>query len=107
MPDRTPNRDTPIEILLARIPLLSGLNPDEIAAIARGKAAVLLGEIRKAVGARAADVLEAVEEALTDKRLDHRDALEIRAEIEAAERALASLGETLRRMHPNLAGEVG
>ena len=36
MPDRTPNRDTPIEILLARIPLLSGLNPDEIAAIARG-----------------------------------------------------------------------
>ena len=36
MPDRTPNRDTPIEILLARVPLLSGLNPDEIAAIARG-----------------------------------------------------------------------
>ena len=31
-----------------------------VAAIARGKAAVLLGEIRKAVGARAADVLEAV-----------------------------------------------
>lgn len=31
-----------------------------VAAITRGKAAVLLGEIRKAVGARAADVLEAV-----------------------------------------------
>ena len=40
MPDRTSYhtacRDTPIEILLARVPLLSGLNPDEIAAIARG-----------------------------------------------------------------------
>jgi hypothetical protein len=50
----------------------------------------------------AADVLEAVEVALSDQRLDHRDALEIRAEIEVAERALASLGETLRRLHPGL-----
>ena len=40
MPDRTSHhtacRDSSIEILLSRIPLLSGLNPDEITAIARG-----------------------------------------------------------------------
>ena len=40
MPDRTSYhtacRDSSIEILLSRIPLLSGLNPDEITAIARG-----------------------------------------------------------------------
>lgn len=51
----------------------------------------------------AADVLEVVEAALSDDRLDHRDALEIRTEIEVAERALATLGETLRRLHPGLA----
>lgn len=51
----------------------------------------------------AADVLESVERALADSRIDHRDALEIRQEIEIAERALASLGQHLRTVVPLLA----
>lgn len=50
----------------------------------------------------AADVLESVEKALADRRIDHRDALEIRNEIEVAERALASLGQHLRAVAPVL-----
>lgn len=50
----------------------------------------------------AADVLESVEKALIDRRIDHRDALEIRNEIEVAERALASLGQHLRAVAPVL-----
>lgn len=63
---------------------------DEQEAIHRGATRIVL---------EAADVLEAVENALRDGRVDHRDALDIRREIEIAERALASLrvriGKTL------------
>ncbi|CAH0343033.1 phage regulatory CII family protein [Rhizobium sp. CECT 9324] len=45
-----------------------------------------------------ADVLEAVDEALQDKRIDHRDALSIQKEIEVAERALVSLREHVRNL---------
>lgn len=48
-----------------------------------------------------ADVLEAVQDGLRDSRIDHRDALEIRDEIEIAERALATLAEHLRRVAPS------
>lgn len=44
----------------------------------------------------AADVLEAVDQALTDKRIDHREALTIQQEIEVAERALLTLREHVR-----------
>jgi hypothetical protein len=50
----------------------------------------------------ATDVLEAVERALGDARIDHRDALGIVAEIEAAERALASLRLRVKRVAPNI-----
>lgn len=46
----------------------------------------------------AADVLEAVEKGLADKRIDHRDALGIRRDIETAEQALASLRERIRML---------
>ena len=45
----------------------------------------------------ATDILEAVEAALRDGRVDHRDAIAIRSEIEIAEHALASLRMRLRR----------
>ncbi len=48
----------------------------------------------------ATDVLEAVETALRDGRLDHREARHIRNEVEVAERALATLRERLRRALP-------
>jgi hypothetical protein len=54
----------------------------------------------------AADVLEVVEAALTDDRLDHREALRIRAEIEVAEQALATLAAGLRRLHPEPAADA-
>ena len=44
----------------------------------------------------ATDVLEAVEAALADGRIDHRDTITIRNEIEIAERALASLRMRLK-----------
>lgn len=44
----------------------------------------------------AADVLEAVDHALKDNRIDHREALTIQAEIEVAERALLTLREHVR-----------
>lgn len=44
----------------------------------------------------AADVLEAVDAAFTDKRLDHREARIIQREIETAERALVTLREHVR-----------
>lgn len=50
-----------------------------------------------------ADVLAAVQDGLADRRIDHRDALEIRDEIEIAERALATLAEHLRRIAPSCA----
>ena len=53
----------------------------------------------------AADVLEAVEVGLRDHRIDHRDARAIRNEVETAERALASLGEHLRRLFPGLVAD--
>lgn len=46
----------------------------------------------------AADVLESVEKGLRDHCIDHRDALDIRCEIESAERALASLSIRLHRL---------
>ncbi len=46
----------------------------------------------------AADVLEAIEAALKDERIDNRDATAIRAEIEAAERVLLGLREYLRQL---------
>lgn len=66
---------------------------DEEEAIHRGATRIVI---------EATDVLKAVEEALSDHRLDHRDALTIRNEIEIAERALASLRERLRRMAPRV-----
>jgi len=54
----------------------------------------------------AADVLEAVENALRDGRVDHRDALDIRREIEIAERALASLRVRIARVLPAGAPET-
>ncbi len=51
--------------------------------------AVLRGATRIVI--EATDVLEAVEFALGDGRIDHRDGLAILKEIEIAERALASL----------------
>lgn len=53
-----------------------------------------------------ADVLEAVQNGLADHRIDHRDALEIRDEIEIAERALATLAEHLRQIAPGYGGEA-
>ena len=53
-----------------------------------------------------ADVLEAVQDGLADRRIDHRDALEIRDEIEIAERALATLAEHLRRIDPAVVDET-
>lgn len=44
----------------------------------------------------AADVLEAVDHAFKDKRIDHREALKIQQEIEVAERALLTLCEHVR-----------
>lgn len=44
----------------------------------------------------AADVLEAVDGAFQDKRLDHREARVIQREIEVAERALVTLREHIR-----------
>lgn len=44
----------------------------------------------------AADVLEAVDHAFKDKRIDHRDAMIIQKEIEVAERALLTLREHIR-----------
>lgn len=44
----------------------------------------------------AADVLEAVDHALKDKRIDHREAITIQHEIEVAERALLALREHVR-----------
>ncbi|WP_377295386.1 phage regulatory CII family protein [Rhizobium sp. SG2393] len=44
----------------------------------------------------AADVLEAVDHAFKDKRIDHREALVIQQEIEVAERALLTLREHVR-----------
>lgn len=44
----------------------------------------------------AADVLEAVDHAFNDKRIDHREALKIQQEIEVAERALLALREHIR-----------
>lgn len=46
----------------------------------------------------AADVLEAVDDALKDRRIDHREALSIQKEIEIAERALVSLREHVRSL---------
>jgi hypothetical protein len=46
----------------------------------------------------AADVLEAVDTAFHDGRIDHRDALVIQREIEVAERALVSLREHVRAL---------
>ncbi|MCY1669027.1 hypothetical protein OU993_26755 [Rhizobium sp. SL86] len=46
----------------------------------------------------AADVLEAVDTAIHDGRIDHRDALVIQREIEVAERALVSLREHVRAL---------
>lgn len=51
----------------------------------------------------AADVLEAVEIALRDGRIDHKDALDIRREIEIAERALASLRVRIGKTLPSSA----
>lgn len=48
----------------------------------------------------ATDVLESVEAALRDGRIDHRDALMLRQEIEVAERALASLRTLVRKVAP-------
>lgn len=48
----------------------------------------------------ATDVLETVEVALTDGRLDHRDAMLVRRDIEIAERALATLREHVRSAIP-------
>lgn len=48
----------------------------------------------------AADVLEAVETALCDGRIDHRDGLAILKEIEIAERALASLRTRINETVP-------
>lgn len=48
----------------------------------------------------ATDVLESVETALRDGRIDHRDALVLRQEIEVAERALASLRTLVRAVAP-------
>ncbi len=48
----------------------------------------------------ATDVLESVETALRDGRIDHRDALVLRQEIEVAERALASLRTLVRKVAP-------
>lgn len=44
----------------------------------------------------AADVLEAVDHAFKDKRIDHREAMTIQQEIEVAERALLTLREHIR-----------
>lgn len=46
----------------------------------------------------AADVLEAVDSAFKDGRIDHREALLIQREIESAERALVSLREHVRAL---------
>lgn len=51
----------------------------------------------------ATDVLESVETALRDGRIDHRDALLLRKEIEIAERAIASLRTLVRRVAPSSA----
>jgi len=48
----------------------------------------------------ATDVLESVETALRDSRIDHRDAMLLRQEIEIAERALASLRTLVRKVAP-------
>lgn len=48
----------------------------------------------------ATDVLESVEAALRDGRIDHRDAVMLRQEIEVAERALASLRTLVRQVAP-------
>jgi hypothetical protein len=46
----------------------------------------------------AADVLQAVDDALQDKRIDHREVLVIQKEIEIAERALVTLRERVRSL---------
>jgi len=66
---------------------------DQAEAIHRGATRIVI---------EATDVLRAVEEALSDHRLDHRDALAIRNEIEIAERALASMRERLRHAAPRV-----
>ncbi|GJE25732.1 phage regulatory CII family protein [Methylobacterium organophilum] len=48
----------------------------------------------------AADVIEAIDDALQDGHIDHREAITVRREIESAERALASLGEHIRQITP-------
>lgn len=70
-----------------RVAALDGDSDPEIEAIHLSATRIVL---------EAADVLETVEAALEDHRIDHRDALEIREQIETAEQALASLGARLK-----------
>lgn len=53
----------------------------------------------------ATDILEAVETALRDGKIDHRDVIAIRSEIEIAERALATLRARLRHEAPAVVAE--
>lgn len=53
----------------------------------------------------AADVLEAVDHAVQDKRIDHREALTIQAEIEVAERALLTLRQHVRAVLTGKSGD--
>lgn len=53
----------------------------------------------------ATDVLESVETALRDGRIDHRDALLLRKEIEIVKRAIASLRTLVRQFAP-LSAEI-
>lgn len=76
---------------------VSGTDAAEAEAIHRGATRIVI---------EATDVLEVVERALGDGRVDHRDALLIRTEIEIAERALASLRMRLRAAAPAVAGEL-
>lgn len=63
---------------------------------AAGREAIYRASHRMIV--EAADVVEALDEALRDGRIDHREAAILHTEIEAAERALASLKAHVRRI---------